>query len=204
MIVFPAISSRSMRERRSARGISKRNLWLPHIKFYRKGSSKSWEYWKRIVHWPRDFGMGKIAGIPSLSWSQAERTKLGSMFVNRIMSKYWNSWRSYDLQHLIQEETASWNPFDKILAKIHQYGDVLALGVIIWIGFRVIIDTEIQNRRYRNGTKSSGRKSKRKRKWLNWHKDLVIRFIIWNFYLIIFTWLFLLTWSKLVKIMGEL
>lgn len=40
----------------------------------------------------------------------------------------------------MNEEAASWNPISKIMAKIHEYGDVLALTVIIRLSFKLLID----------------------------------------------------------------
>ena len=97
---------------------------------------KGWYTDQEILAWERllEFPVYHEAKLKELSWGACLSTGVcQNTGTAEGVSRY-------DLQHLIQEETASWNPFDKILAKIHQYGDVMALGVIIWIGFRLIID----------------------------------------------------------------
>ena len=50
--------------------------------------------------------------------------------------------QQYDFQKLMKEEAASWNPISNIMTKgkIHEYGDILALIVILWLLFKLIID----------------------------------------------------------------
>lgn len=50
----------------------------------------------------------------------------------------------YDLDHLLQqEEENSWNPLIKLRTFVDENGDWLALLVILWAVFRLIIDTTL-------------------------------------------------------------
>ena len=40
----------------------------------------------------------------------------------------------------MKEEADSWNPISKFMAQIHEYGDILALVVIMWLLFKLLVD----------------------------------------------------------------
>ena len=48
--------------------------------------------------------------------------------------------QQYDFQKLMKEEATSWNPISNFVTKIHEKGDLLALIVILWLLFKLIID----------------------------------------------------------------
>ena len=85
------------------------------------------EAWERLLEFP----VYHEAKLKELSWGVCLSTGV---------CQNAEGVQQYDFQKLMKDEATSWNPISSFMTKIHEYGDILALIVILWLLFKLIID----------------------------------------------------------------